>query len=153
MRLDSLGADIGGNVKLASHDHKPSDAIEMKRIQENGGQVVCVGKEVSFRVTIKLGSDSYNYAVARSLEVEEVRRQGISAKADLFSVKMDNAGDFLVIATDGLIDVFDNNEICEFIASRLLTSDSVDIISEDLIKAALKRGAADNLSVVVYSAI
>ena len=112
-----------------------------------------MGKEVSFRVTIKLGSDSYNYAVARSLEVEEVRRQGISAKADLFSVKMDNAGDFLVIATDGLIDVFDNNEICEFIASRLLTSDSVDIISEDLIKAALKRGAADNLSVVVYSAI
>jgi len=146
--------DINGEVKFSSRDHKPSCKKERRRLEQAGGEVVCLGAGENWRVRVNLGGSRYNYAVSRSLEPAVIADQGIVSDADYFTCKMNNAGDFAVVVTDGLTDVMDDLTIIQFVGQKLINSDlTASEIAQQLCKTALKKEASDNISVVVVSAV
>ena len=104
---------------------------------------------------MELGKDKYNYAVSRSLEPKEIERQGIIATPDFYNIVMDNAGDFAVICSDGLTDVMDDETIIGYVQRYSSSAEDLtcDEISEQICKLALQKGAIDNVSVVIVSAV
>lgn len=57
--------------------------------------------------------------------------------------------EFLIIASDGLWDVFDSQSAVTFILSSLLRKKSPDEISEELVEMAYELGSLDNITVII----
>ena len=92
----------------------------------------------------------YQYGVSRSLESgKPIIEAGISNEAEVFSGQ-GSQGDFVISATDGFWDVFDNNN-AGYYCSQLLKDKikSLDEIAAALGTEAIRLGSTDNVSVVV----
>ena len=61
-------------------------------------------------------------------------------------------GEFLIVACDGLWDVMEDQEACDFVRNHVREhgQESRENVSRSLIDEALKRGSTDNITVIVY---
>ena len=61
-------------------------------------------------------------------------------------------GEFLIVACDGLWDVMEDQEACDFVRNHVREhgQESKEKVSRSLIDEALKRGSTDNITVIVY---
>ncbi len=87
-----------------SVDHKASNEEEKKRVKDSGGLVVWFG---GWRVNGTL-------AVSRSIGDEPMSKQLI-AVPHIFQHVIEEEDDCIVIATDGLWDVFSPDQVYQFI--------------------------------------
>lgn len=141
-----------------SRDHKPCDPKERERIEGVGGSVVWHGHVDPDGVPIP-GAGLYrvngNLAMSRAIG-DRSERPAVSAAPEISVVPAGGADhdDFLVIATDGLWDVMDSNDVCAYVHALLeLERDGEDIERDDvalmLVEEALRRGSDDNITIVV----
>jgi len=56
---------------------------------------------------------------------------------------------FLILATDGLWDIFSNQEAVDFVRTSLLRKKYLDKIAEELVEMAIELGSLDNITVVI----
>jgi len=56
---------------------------------------------------------------------------------------------FLILATDGLWDIFSNQEAVDFVRSSLLRKRNLDCIAQELVQMAIELGSLDNITVVI----
>jgi len=56
---------------------------------------------------------------------------------------------FLILATDGLWDIFSNQEAVDFVRSSLLRKKNLDKIAEELVEMGIELGSLDNITVVI----
>eukprot|EP00002_Diphylleia_rotans_P028651 TRINITY_DN578_c0_g2_i1.p1 TRINITY_DN578_c0_g2~~TRINITY_DN578_c0_g2_i1.p1 ORF type:complete len:355 (-),score=81.14 TRINITY_DN578_c0_g2_i1:550-1614(-) len=136
-----------------SIDHKPNRPDEKSRIESNGGIVMHVG---CWRVQGVLATsrafgdkDLKKYVIAEP-ELREVALP--SAEMDLDRILSGHEAEFkgtpslLVLASDGLWDVFTNQEVADFVHHRR----EKDLYGADeLLQAALHRGSVDNITIIV----
>jgi protein phosphatase 1L len=122
-----------------TNDHKPTDADEQKRISSFGGTVVnCMGV---YRVNGIL-------AVSRAFGNRTIK-QVIRPEPDIFSRDLSTGDDFLVMGSDGLWDVIQNddlNDVCYTYAVQ-----GCKRIAEELVHSALMRGSMDNITCLVIN--
>lgn len=59
--------------------------------------------------------------------------------------------EFLLLACDGVYDVMSNSELCEFVQSRMLVTDDLAAVANQVLDACLSKGSRDNMSVVLVS--
>jgi serine/threonine protein phosphatase PrpC len=137
---DSRAVLISGRKGIAlTEDHKPSTPSEQKRIASFGGTV------------------TYNTGIARVAGVLAVSRAFgnytirnlIRADPDITERELTPQDDFIVLASDGLWDVFSANEVAEVCYSWHRFG--VNRIAEQLVQLALTRGSMDNVTAVVVS--
>jgi protein phosphatase 2C family protein 2/3 len=109
-----------GKVVPLSHDHKPTNEEERRRIQDSGGFVEFSRVNGTLAVSRAFGDLSYK----RNTKVEP-HEQAVIAKPDikrvkfnLNSIKDDYA--FLILACDGVWDVMSNEAAAEFVKKKLL---------------------------------
>jgi protein phosphatase 1L len=126
-----------------SRDHKPNDPIEMEYIYNQGGQV-----------TYPSGVPRVNGVMALSRAIgDRSEMPCIRAEPDLIVQQLEDNDDFYVLATDGLWDVFSNQEVVSFLQSLYEEGDLSDTarqeITKDLVYESLARGAEDNVTVLV----
>jgi hypothetical protein len=122
-----------------TEDHKPSLPSEQRRIASFGGTV------------------TYNTGIARVAGVLAVSRAFgnygirnlIRADPDITQRELIPEDDFLVLASDGLWDVFRANEVAE--VCYTLQKQGVSRIADQLVQLALTRGSMDNITAVVVS--
>lgn len=122
-----------------TEDHKPSMPSEQRRIASFGGTV------------------TYNTGIARVAGVLAVSRAFgnygirnlIRADPDITQRELVPEDDFLVLASDGLWDVFRANEVAE--VCYTLQKQGVSRIADQLVQLALTRGSMDNITAVVVS--
>ena len=122
-----------------TEDHKPSSPAEQRRIASFGGTV------------------TYNTGIARVAGVLAVSRAFgnygirnlIRADPDITQRELTPDDDFLVLASDGLWDVFRANEVAE--VCYTLQKQGVSRIADQLVQLALTRGSMDNITAVVVS--
>lgn len=120
-----------------SEDHKPTLPSEQKRIASFGGTI------------------TYNTGIARVAGVLAVSRafgnNGIRnlIRADADVIQRDLTADdhFVVIASDGLWDVFRNNEVCDVCYS--MERQGVQRTADHLVQMSLSRGSMDNVTCLV----
>lgn len=119
-----------------TYDHKASDPMECKRVESIGGLVIKNRVNGMLAVTRSIGDKFFDTLVVSN---------PFTTKIELTS-----KDEFMIIACDGLWDVMEDQEACDFIIQNDLASDP-QTASELLIEHALKLGSADNITVMVIS--
>ena len=144
-----------GTAYPMSKDHKPGDADETKRITDLGGTVVYWGR---WRVESVL-------AVSRAVGDAQLMPY-ITALPDCTSKTIEEDDMFLVIATDGIWDVCDNDYVANFVMKESCygfpnpVEPGVVLVADDLllkwtgrklVVEAARLGSGDNCSAIVVS--
>lgn len=139
---DSRGVlcDRNGQAIPVSYDHKPHLIQERKRIREAGGFISFNGV---WRVAGIL-------ATSRALGDYPLKdKKLVIAEPDILTFNInDLQPQFLILATDGLWDVFTNQEAVDYISERL---HEPHFGAKSLVLQAYYRGSLDNISVLVVN--
>ena len=111
-----------------SNDHKPDKPEERKRILNCGGHVGCrqvlVSQGPRGPVTMPVGpcrvwyqhkGDTLGLAMSRSLGDTIVHKCGVSAEPETLDHVLEVQDEFVIIATDGVWDVIDNNQAIQIV--------------------------------------
>ena len=118
----------GGRVAAATLDHKPFITSEKERIMNAGGSVMIQRVNGSLAVSRALGDFEYKNVQGKG-ECEQL----VSPEPDVFVVSRSEEDEFLVLACDGIWDVMNNEQLCDFIRSRLeITDDLISICNSVL---------------------
>uniref|UniRef100_A0A8D8RUH1 Protein phosphatase 1L n=1 Tax=Cacopsylla melanoneura TaxID=428564 RepID=A0A8D8RUH1_9HEMI len=139
---DSRGVmcDSKGNAIPLSFDHKPQQMRERKRIKEAGGFIAFNGV---WRVAGIL-------ATSRALGDYPLKdKRLVIADPDILTFDLaDHKPQFLILASDGLWDIFSNEEAVNFIKQRL----GEELFgAKSLTLQAYYKGSLDNITVVVIN--
>ena len=121
-------------------DHKPNREDEQRRIENSGGEVSkekLVGSG-PFRVYEK-DKEGPGLAVSRSFGDVEAHKIGISSEPEISSKEIFPSDKFIVIASDGIWDVMNSNEVVGFVFSKMEENLPRNSIIEELVNEAKSR--------------
>ncbi|KAL1491186.1 hypothetical protein ABEB36_011824 [Hypothenemus hampei] len=139
---DSRGVmcDSKGNAIPLSFDHKPQQMREKKRIKEAGGFVTFNGV---WRVAGIL-------ATSRALGDYPLKdKKLVIANPDVLTFDLkDHRPQFIILASDGLWDIFSNEDAVNFIKERL---DEPDFGAKNITLQSYYRGSMDNITVIIIN--
>lgn len=127
-----------------SEDHRACCATEKIRIESLGGYLDHEGYlNGQLGVTRALG----NWHIKGLKEGE--RGGPLSAEPEVKSMTLTNEDEFLIIGSDGIWDTFISQSAVDFARKRLQKHNDVKLCCEDMVNEAKRRGATDNLTVVM----
>ncbi|XP_062269862.1 protein phosphatase 1bb isoform X1 [Platichthys flesus] len=130
---------------FSTQDHKPCNPREKERIQNAGGSVMIQRVNGSLAVSRALGD--YDY---KCVDGKGPTEQLVSPEPEVCVLERAPEGDeFVVLACDGIWDVMSNEELCEFVRSRLLVCDDLEKVCNSVVDCCLHKGSRDNMSVVL----
>lgn len=138
----------GGDVRFSTTDHKADNEAEADRIRANGGSVFY------YHGALRVGGQ---LVMTRALGDHALRSAGVTAEADTICMDRLLGDDLLILATDGLWDVMQNQEAASLVcrcmqraAEKGVTrSAALRIAATVLTRAAIKRGSSDDVTAMV----
>jgi protein phosphatase 1B len=136
-----------GGVAFSTLDHKPINPVEKERIQNAGGSVMIQRVNGSLAVSRALGDYEY-----KNVEGKGPCEQLVSPEPEI-SVeqrKMEQ-DEFLILACDGVWDVMSNEDLVDFVRSRLQVTNDLESICNQVIDTCLYKGSRDNMSMVLVT--
>lgn len=125
----------------ATKDHKPNDPQEKERIEKAGGKVEIYGVP---RVN--------GLAVARAIGDESIKRLGrkqVIATPEYGQYQLTSANEFMILASDGIWDVIENEKAHRLVKDALKQGHSCKTAAHILKDAAIKGGSGDNITAMV----
>jgi serine/threonine protein phosphatase PrpC len=135
---------------IASEDHKPSRDDEMARIRNAGGFVDqgALGGPLRVDGTLAVSrafADFHFKPVGMAPELCKV-----TAYPEVRTVSA-GPGDWILIACDGIFDVFSNAEVRDFINARVSPGEIANgaTVLEELLKSCLEKGSKDNCTAML----
>lgn len=137
-------------VELLSHDHKPNNENELKRIYEGGGFVEYNRVNGNLALSRALGDFVFK---RNSDKIPE--EQIVTAFPDIEEREITADWEFAVLACDGIWDVMRNEEVKQFVRQRIAKGMTPDMICEQLMTCCLAPDClmgglgGDNMTVVV----
>jgi len=145
---DSRGLIVrDGAVHFSTLDHKPTNEEERDRIVRAGGLVMTQRINGSLAVSRALGDFDY-----KADEQREPTEQLVSPEPDVVTIPRDDSSDqFICLACDGIFDVFSNEDLSDFIISRLQISQKYEEITAEIVDTSLHKGSRDNMSVILVA--
>ena len=139
---DSRCLVFDGKYAAFTKDHKPGNPEEKKFIEKNGGYVV-------FRTNDVPRLNGF-LALSRAIG-DKGLTPALSANADVYNVRISNKTNFLILATDGLWDVLENDEVLNGIYSLRRGGYTLNDINKVLLDTARERGSTDNLTTILLT--
>jgi serine/threonine protein phosphatase PrpC/serine/threonine protein kinase len=152
-----IGKPRGGSasdsvVHFSTRDHSPNCEIEIERLS--------LGKDRGYsqpmcrmgRWRIKVGD--FTYGLARSLEGSFTTSKGIVSDPDISAIDLtdmvaERENCCIVLATDGLFEVIDNEECGRDVIKLREEGLDASEAAKQLCRMAVEKGSPDNVSVVV----
>ncbi|OPJ72363.1 protein phosphatase 1B isoform A [Patagioenas fasciata monilis] len=125
-------------------DHKPCNPREKERIQNAGGSVMIQRVNGSLAVSRALGD--YDY---KCVDGKGPTEQLVSPEPEVCEILRADEDEFIILACDGIWDVMSNEELCEFVKSRLEVSDDLEKVCNWVVDTCLHKGSRDNMSIVL----
>ena len=119
-------------MKLITKDHKCNDQNEVKRIRDKGGVVF---RERVFGTLM----------LTRSFGDKEMKKYGVLSTPDIFIKNVEEEDIFVVIASDGVWDVVEENEVLKMSQGGISSND----FSKKIVNLAKERDTHDNISCIV----
>ncbi|XP_063040340.1 protein phosphatase 1A isoform X2 [Engraulis encrasicolus] len=136
-----------GDVHFFTQDHKPSNPAEKERIQNAGGSVMIQRVNGSLAVSRALGDFDY-----KCVHGKGPTEQLVSPEPEVCAIERSVPHDeFIVLACDGIWDVMANEELCNFVRSRLEVTDDLERVCNEIVDTCLYKGSRDNMSVVLVT--
>jgi len=142
-----LGTDSGeGLTTIAmSEDHKPEDQGEYDRIIAAGGSVQWKRVDGDLAVSRALGD--FEYKKRSDLPAEQQR---VSPFPDIKVLERIPVDDVLILACDGVWDVYSSEEGVEAVRTLFAMGESnMMLVAEEFIDSAMTKGSRDNISAIV----
>ncbi|KAG5564224.1 hypothetical protein RHGRI_000428 [Rhododendron griersonianum] len=128
-----------------SKDHRPCCDIERMRIESLGGFIDDGYLNGQLGVTRALGDWHMN-----GLKETTTGMGGpLSAEPELKLLTLTKEDEFFIIGSDGMWDVFTSQNAVDFARRKLQEHNDVKKCCKEIVEEALKRGAMDNLTVVM----
>ena len=121
-----------GVAERLSVDHKATDPGEIERIKAGGGMIL--GDRVG-------GS----LAVTRAFGDHALKSEGVTAKPTINKHVLRPFDKFLIIASDGVWDVLEDQDAVNFCNDQFSAKDIV----RQIIKTTIEKGSKDNISCIV----
>uniref|UniRef100_A0A7S4A9R9 PPM-type phosphatase domain-containing protein n=1 Tax=Pseudo-nitzschia australis TaxID=44445 RepID=A0A7S4A9R9_9STRA len=157
---------VGGQCVELTSDHKPSRPDEAARVRAAGGFILhkrVMGElaitrafgDKSFKMGIKAMLEDEADEIARGLnensETKDLTAPLVSAEPEIASLVMSHNDEFLLLACDGLFDVFRSQDAIalarqELIAHRGEPAEVARILSDQAIRV---RRSRDNVSILI----
>mmetsp|Transcript_17448 Transcript_17448/g.42797 ORF Transcript_17448/g.42797 Transcript_17448/m.42797 type:complete len:281 (+) Transcript_17448:157-999(+) len=141
-----------GTAYDLSMDHKPDDPDEEARIEALGGKVVWCGdvdlegnpipEEGIYRV-------NGNLALSRAVGDRSERPHVVADPDITFQPVLEGDDNFIIVATDGLWDVFGSEDAVDFVMALREDGHDLERIATLVVEEALRRGTYDNITVVI----
>lgn len=103
-----------GRVQQLSFDHKPNNELESKRIIAAGGWVEFNRVNGNLALSRALGD-----FVFKRNEGKKAEEQIVTAYPDVEVRELTGDHEFVLLACDGIWDVLSNEEVLEFVRSRI----------------------------------
>jgi len=122
-----------------SEDHKPSDPAEYERITKLGGRVI--------RDPYGTARVNGNLALSRAIG-DLYLFPYVSSVPDIYTVKLTKANKYLIAASDGLWDVFENQELVTFINTMFENNESIEDICKKILFESRTKGSGDNITIL-----
>lgn len=125
-----------GRAIPLSHDHKPDDDKERRRIEAAGGRVeeIPVGRRTVCRVN---GNLSLSRAIGdmgfKRQPEKGPERQVVSSTPDFVRHSLTADDEFVVLACDGIWDIKSNQEVVDFVGAGLRQGTPIPAIVESLL--------------------
>jgi len=156
-------ANVGDSEVVLSSANKPQVLSKVHTLAKNEDEmnrVVALGGRVHNE---RLGhpclnSRIFNLGVARSIgdlmykspEFCQNKESGLVADAACFEHKISDNDDFVLLACDGLWDVFEYEEAVEFVGQILRDTNNPQLACDELVKEAeINRDSTDNITAMV----
>eukprot|EP01088_Endostelium_zonatum_P018086 TRINITY_DN566_c0_g1_i1.p1 TRINITY_DN566_c0_g1~~TRINITY_DN566_c0_g1_i1.p1 ORF type:complete len:333 (-),score=100.62 TRINITY_DN566_c0_g1_i1:38-973(-) len=157
----------GDRAVRLSRDHKPDLPDETKRIEEAGGFVVQRPGNIPringrLAVSRAFGDSDLGESVSASpfvsiFDLAKMRISFVDTAIENKGGEKDLAGKlhedrhdlFLILACDGLWDVFQDEEVAHWLYKHEGGKEDLNKVAEALVNAALKKGTQDNVSVII----
>ncbi|XP_070554054.1 probable protein phosphatase 2C T23F11.1 isoform X2 [Ptychodera flava] len=139
-----------GQVQQLSYDHKPSNEDETKRIIAAGGWVEFNRVNGNLALSRALGD-----FVFKKNDKKKPDEQIVSAVPDVIVKDITEDHEFLVLACDGIWDVLSNQEVVNFVRTRIAEKMEPEQICEELMTRCLAPDCqmgglgCDNMTVVL----
>lgn len=133
-------------IGVSTQDHKPVNPTEKERIQNAGGSVMIQRVNGSLAVSRALGDYEY-----KNVEGKGPCEQLVSPEPEIYVERRQGEDEFLVLACDGVWDVMTNEDLCAFVRSRLLITDDLEAITNQIVDTCLYKGSRDNISLVLIT--
>ncbi len=126
-----------GEPMALSHDHKPENPDETARIVNSGGYVQHNRVNGVLAVSRAFGDFELKPLVSCMPDIEiQQRNPGVN--------------DFIIIACDGLWDVFTNKDAVDEVRAIIHEGETnIALIAEEMIDLALHKGSNDNISAII----
>lgn len=123
----------GGRVHFFTQDHKPNNPLEKERIQNAGGAVMIQRVNGSLAVSRALGDFDY-----KCVHGKGPTEQLVSPEPEVYEIERSDAEDeFVVLACDGIWDVMSNEELCDYVRSRLEVTDDLETVCNEIVDTCL----------------
>ncbi|XP_020090586.1 probable protein phosphatase 2C 27 [Ananas comosus] len=135
---------VGTAIEM-SKDHRPCCLRERKRVESLGGFVDDGYLNGQLGVTRALG----DWHLEGMKEGSGDLRGPLISDPELKLITLTRDDEFLIIASDGLWDVFSNQNAVDFARRQLQEHNDVKLCCKELIDEAIKRGATDNLTIIL----
>jgi len=135
-----------GSTSRLTTDHKPTEPSEAARIQAVGGQII--NRELDGSLAVSRGIGDFAYCRNGFSQLPTVVGPLVLA-APLASPETSERA-FLVLASDGVWDVFSDDEACSLLRSELtVNGKSPNEACDALLEQAKQKGSQDDKSVVL----
>ncbi|KAI8639641.1 phosphatase 2C-like domain-containing protein [Parasitella parasitica] len=143
---------INGVAKPLSEDHKPTGNVEMERITKAGGFV-------------EFGRVNGNLALSRAIGDFEFKqneqlppeKQAVTCDPDITDREITNNDEFLVLACDGIWDCMSNQDVVDYVRSKIAEDKTLKEICESIMDNCLADDQTtnglgyDNMSVIIVA--
>jgi len=134
-------------IALCTYDHKPINPAERERIHNAGGSVMIQRVNGSLAVSRALGDFEY-----KCVEGRGACEQLVSPEPEIYIRERNYEKDeFIILACDGIWDVMSNEDLKEFVHSRLKVTSDLVKISNEVLDMCLSKGSRDNMSIVIVT--
>ncbi|OVA12904.1 Protein phosphatase 2C (PP2C)-like domain [Macleaya cordata] len=137
---------LGVAVEM-SKDHRPCCTKEKKRIESLGGYIDDGYLNGQLGVTRAIGD--WHIEGMKMKEIGEEQIGPLSAEPELKLITLTKDDEFLIIASDGVWDVFTSQNAIDFARRRLQEHNNVKLCCKEMVEEAIKRRAMDNLTIVM----
>lgn len=148
---DSRGLlSFRGVADPLSHDHKPMNQSERKRIEAAGGFVDYGRVNGNLALSRALGDFEFKGNVGLPPE-----SQIVTADPEVIQKQLKEDHEFMVLACDGIWDVMSNQEVVDFVREKIGLGEELPKICEDIMDRCLapecRMGGVgcDNMTVVI----
>ncbi len=116
-----------GRVQNLSYDHKPNNELEAKRIVAAGGWVEFNRVNGNLALSRALGD-----FVFKKNDAKRAEEQIVTAYPDVDVKELTSDHEFILLACDGIWDVLSNEEVLDFVRSRIAQNVQPEIVSQFL---------------------